>query len=354
MRSRWVVVFVVGACGKSEAPAVTSGRAGSQVASGSAPAAPLDAAAPVVVDAAVAAQPACVPMNASFGKIGSDLVACGETTTEPRACWTIDRKTGALARRPETHLPGVGFTVDVTKLNKPSCYEDLCWTPPKRDADHEVTQLIVAYHPDGKRVAVFDDPQLTIFDLATKRPTQAFQPSLGNMPSGLWFAGDSVMVSGSDAGPYAVLHVYSPAGKQKRTFEDLYEGGVGIVDDRVYVQEGALGTLTVLDGTSKRGKTTKRKIPKPPCKDPHDPAADPDSDDPKERACIAYTKQYFEPYVNATVLGDGAGFIGMQTAYGAGDHGLFTLDAALAETSRINVARCREPDDDKAGDKATE
>lgn len=356
LRTCLLIVVVGAGCGKKkEQPAATagsssgSGSAATLVASGDAAVTtdaivgdagsvgdegPADAG----TDGGVAATGAsCIPDGLHWGRIGADLVGC---SSEDTACWTIDPKTGAASPRTAGHLPGVGFAVDIAKLPRPGCYEGLCWTAPKREPDTEVTAIWVAYHPDGKRAVILDDPSATIFDLATKKPVGTLQADLSNSLGGLWFAGTFVAYAGYDAGPYAVL-VYHDAttGKKAGTFEELFGGGVGISSTGAFILAAdSMTSVRVIDGASTKGKTTKRKLPKPPAGcEPLDPALDTESKDPKDKACVAFANKHYTPYSGVTLLDDPTGaaaFIGLASGE------MFTLDTNLVETSRVKLPTC--------------
>jgi hypothetical protein len=346
----WVVIIAVGlGCAKKDKPAST---VGSGSGSGSAPAAVAgDASAATGASDAgtgsdggtpadggvAAAGKACIPDGLHVGRIGADLVGC---TGDDSACWSIDTKTGAATPHAAAHLPGVGFTVDTAKLAKPGCYEGLCWTVPKRDPDTEVTGIWVAYHPDGKRAAIIDDPAGTVFDLATKKPVATFQTDLGNSLGGLWFFGSFVANAGFDAGPYAVV-VYHDAktGKKAGTFDEFFGGGAGISSTGAFILAAdSMTSVTVVDGASTKGKTTKRKVPKPPAGcSPLDPGLDTESDDPTVKACVAFANKHYAPYGGVTLLDDPSGaaaFVGVTGSE------LFTVDKALVETSRVKLPIC--------------
>jgi hypothetical protein len=299
--------------------------------------APGDGGTPADAGVAATGTGACIPDALHVGRIGTDLVGC---TGDDSACWTIDTKTGAATPRAATHIPGVGFTVDTTKLAKPGCYEGLCWTVPTRDPDAEATGVWVAYHPDGKRVAIIDDPAGTIFDLATKKPIGTFQTDLGNSLGGLWFFGSFVANAGFDAGPYAVV-VYHDAktGKKAGSFDEFFGGGAGIASTGAFIlASDSMTSVTVVDSASAKGKTTKRKVPKAPAGcSPLDPGMDTESDDPKVKACVAFAAKHYAPYGGVTLVDDPSGaaaFIGVTSSE------LFTVDKALVEISRVKLPTC--------------
>jgi hypothetical protein len=255
-------------------------------------------------------------------------------------CWTIDRATGHVTPRAGAPLPGVGFGVPLDKLTKPNCLGELCWPAATPDPDRrDASYIYVAFNPDGKRAVIDADPTVYVFDVASHKVTSKFDAGLGNSLHGLWFVGDTVMVSGADAGPYAVLDIYTPKGKKLVEYQGFYEGGLGVGSDgRAILQQTALEDLQVLDGKTGAGKPHKRKLPNPGC-NPHDPGLDGEvDDDPKVKPCIDYRQKYFDPYSDAIVIDDGANFIGSTGAE------LFVLDGkTLAELSRVKLAVCAKP-----------
>ena len=191
----------------------------------------------------VSAAAACLPddRGLAFGYIGRDLVTC-MADDGTHTCWTIDRATGHVTPRAGTPVPGVGFGVPIEKLPKPNCLAELCWPAAAPDPDRrDASYIYVAYNPDGKRAVIDADPTVYVFDLATKKVTSSFDAGLGNSLHGSWFVGDTVMVSGADAGPYAVLDVYTPKGKKLVEYQGFYEGGLGVGSDgRAILQQTAL------------------------------------------------------------------------------------------------------------------
>jgi len=285
--------------------------------------------------AVVKAPTDCLPSGAQLGRFGSDLAVCGDVA-DVNTCWTVDPKTGKHTPRKAAPFPGVGLSVPKAQLTKPHCYQELCWTQPTTTDSYMGDRVLVAFHPDGKRAAILEEPNVVVFDLATKKATATFAPKLGNTPSGLWFAGEFVMVRGSDAGPYSLLAMHKPNGKYVGKFDGLFEGDVGIAEDgHIIVEEESVSTVTVITGKSIKGKKLRRKIPKGPCTEA--PGMDPDSTDPKEQACLKHIKKHYEPYSGAILVDYGSDFIGSR----GGE--LFVLDGkTLAEKSRIKLATCPE------------
>jgi hypothetical protein len=337
----WVLVIASVGCGKQaevpargSATAPTVADAAAAVVVAAVDARPRDAGAP---DASAAAANCLPEAPAHLVRVGADLVGCDADSH----CWTI-APTGAVTPRAAAQLSGVGFAVETEKLTKRTCYEGLCWPVPKREADAQaVTSIWVAYHPDGKRAAIIDDPAGTIFDLATKQPIATFAPNLGNSLGGLWFAGNFVLVAGFDAGPHAVLDYHdAKTGKKLGTLDEFYGGGVTVTTTGGLIVTGPdLTTVSVVDGASWKGKVTKRKIPRPPADcQPQDPALDGESEDPKVKACIAFASKYYRAY-STVVEAPGGGFIGV-----AGGE-LFGVDKNLVETSRVKLAMCPSGDE---------
>lgn len=275
----------------------------------------------------------CIPPDTALALVdrGDELLACSTTK-----CWSIDRTSGSVGDRPFQQPPGIAIPVARDKLGGDSpCYRGLCWTPLEiNDENYRTETVFIAYHADGRRVAIADDPLISIYELATKKETARFEHQLGNSLAGLWFANDLVAVRGDDAGPYSVLQIYNVDGTTEDELDGLYEGGVGIGSrGQLVVNESGATRISELE-LGKDTKRVERAVPEPPedCY-PTDPGMDPE--DPAQKACIAFYAKYYAPYSGATIIDDSTGYVGL--------HGteLFTLDRDLEETSRIKLAACR-------------
>jgi hypothetical protein len=202
--------------------------------------------------------------------------------------------------------------------------------------------LFVAHHPDGKRTAIDDDGIVHIFDRTTKKQTSTFKAFLSNGLMGMWFVGDLVLVSGTDAGPYAEVAAFSLHGHKRYQYEGFYEGALGIGSNgHAIIQETAGDTFTIVDNKTGRGKAITRHVPKPP-KDctAHTPGLDPESTDPVVQACVAYHKNNYDPFSSVVFVDDGPDFIGVM------DGSLVTLDGkTFAEKARVKLPMCpKKPD----------
>lgn len=276
----------------------------------------------------------CIPSNTRLALVHRDdeLVACSTTT-----CWAIDRTTGAvgerLFQRPAGHASSVAR--DTLDRARP-CYRGLCWTPLEiNDEAYRPPSVLVAFHADGRRAAIADDPLITIFDLATKKELRHFEHQLTNGLANLWFANELIAVRGDDAGPASELQVLGLDGASEDVFSGLYEGGVGIGSrGQLVVNETAASQVSEL-ALGKSTKRAVRAVPAPPddC-DPMDPTLN--HDDPEAATCVAFFKRHYAPYWGATLIDDNDdGYVGLRGTE------LFTLDRDLVETSRITLAACR-------------
>jgi hypothetical protein len=257
-------------------------------------------------------------------------------------CWNVDAK-GALSARPPTPVPGT------TTAPAPgtSCLQGLCWPAPANPEDAP-TNVRVAVHLDGKRAAVLAGERVHLFDVPGKKLTKTFplrrkddtvgKDEITNGPVDLWFIGETVFVLGHDAGPAAALFPYSVAGRAiGPMLWGMYLGGAAIDEDKLVYSEDELVKLHVLDGRGKIVRSVTRKLPRSPCK-PEDTDPDfmvPEDYRPGADKCVDYRVKHFVPYRNAQIVTSGTGYVGL-----AGGE-LFTLDARLAETSRVKLARCK-------------
>jgi hypothetical protein len=286
------------------------------------------------------------PVGYAISRVGGQLVICGSGEQGIASCWTVDARSGKLTPRSVAPLPGTGFAIASDKLPKPSCYQDLCWPAAATDGDDEGGDVVhVAFHPDGKRAAILANMQVTVFDLASKRPTTAFplrksaegdvaDGELSNSPRQIWFAGETVYVRGNDAGPASYLFPYTTTGRPTRGYAGLYHGEVAVSEGRVVINEDALSTLTIIDGKSR--KMLRRKIPRGPCKLDDNPEWSMDSNGPGHEECQEYIAKHFVPYESAAIIPDGAGFIGL-----ANDGTLLQIDGkSLAATARAQIPEC--------------
>jgi len=83
-------------------------------------------------------------------------------------------------------------------------------------------------------------------------------------------------------------------------------------------------------------------VPRPPAGgSPLEPGLDSSSEDPKDKACVAFASKHYTLYSGATLLDDPNGFIGLT------NDEMFTVDKNLVETSRVKLPSCPPAPDDK-------
>jgi len=337
MMNRAVWLLAIGACGK----AVPDAKPGA----GSEPSRDGEAARP--------AASTCLPADGflEFGRDGAQLSICQHELTPGDTddsfariarCWVVDGNTGALSARNPTPLPGskVGLAKSAT------CHDGMCWPPyspekdrgPVEDRGHYF-QVALARHPAGKRAAVVQHDLVHILDVATKSVTRSFriQPAISTQDDvsaapflgvdHVWFTGDTVFIRSLPVGGERFLLRYSAStGRPLPAYGNL--NGVGIAGSTMTVNEGdrevGLTRLTVLDGTSTDGATTKRADAKSPC----------------ELGLPEPGRDCSKPYDGVQLVPDPVGFIGLDVARG---RDLIRLDAKLVETSRKHLATCESP-----------
>lgn len=253
--------------------------------------------------------PPCIPATAelALGRVGDDLVAC---TRDAATCWDVDDKTGELGEHEPMRLPGYGY----------------------RDGD-----TLVATSADGRVVkvsatemVVFSDKGQTLSQRALRDPKgKAAAKELAGAPVMAWFVGETVYVAGDDA-----VWVYPIDKPAELPIRGLRGGGVGVSDGVLAVHETALSRLTVADGKTKRvtkGRARHDEVCVPP--ESYAIGSEPSETD----ACGAHLKDKYRPYLGATIIADGTGFIGFDPKTRA----MFVLDEHLAETARMPLATCQ-------------
>ncbi|HEY0254538.1 MAG TPA: hypothetical protein VGC41_23585 [Kofleriaceae bacterium] len=272
---------------------------------------------------------ACIAEGSPLLVDGRTLVGCGG-----KQCYAIDPATGALSPHARPDQPDIGERIPAEKIVQPHCFEGYCWDPP---ADGSETPQI-ARNPDGKRLAIGNGQTVFLFDVATKKQLTKFDAPLSNMPNGLWFVGETVLVSGTDAGPYAVIEAYTSHGKHVGEFTGYSDGAVSFGRDRhIVIDETWSTTVTVIDpATGSALSTRKRPVPSPPADcEPTDPTlVDTAKEDPGKRACLTYYNTYYLPYDSTSWVDDGKDLVAIS------DRSLVRFDEHFVESSRVKLATC--------------
>jgi hypothetical protein len=242
------------------------------------------------------------PLWLDVARVGDTLVVCADDHRGgERRCWSLDPRTGALGTLDQAvAMPGYAERHGTTVVAGDALIA--------LDAD----TLTFAGHPPRP-----------LHDAKAKNTLPAAATA-----TWLWLAGDTAYVLGSDG----KLYLYEDGKPSPPPFRGLRGGGVGISGGQVVVHEAALSRLTVMDGLSKR-VTHGRAHHDEPCHpdDDYAPGNEPDV----ATACGAHLADHYRPYLRATIIADGDGFVGVDPR-GA----VFVLDDRLVETARAPVAVC--------------
>jgi hypothetical protein len=176
-----------------------------------------------------AADPACLPKAlfpkdvSSAAELDLGLVAGVPTLCAAGdydhggmlGCWAVDAKTGALSNSTATALPGHSL---YSKADAKGCVEGYC--VPKLAADERVRW---ATSTDGAHAVVLREQRLFLFDAKTKKQTGTIDlqdekapdnTNVGSEPIQILYAGNTLYVVGTDAGPYIAVWAYKDDGKR--------------------------------------------------------------------------------------------------------------------------------------------
>jgi hypothetical protein len=291
-------------------------------------------------------QASCLPPGWQFrytlNRTGGKLVVCGNNAGGVVVgCWGVDAN-GKLSARPAIPVPGASRGI----ARGTTCHDGMCW-PPAQMGPLQLARLVM--HPDGKRAAVLVGNNVSVYDVASKKPISRFrlrknpgdapgEHEITNHPVDLFVVGETAFVLGVDVIPGAGLFPYSLQGKALGPeYAGVFLGGVAIDEHKLVLNDTALTELTILDGLdADQARTITRNVPEGPCKLSDDPEIllRQDGYKPGTDKCQDYMLKHYTPYVGATIVSHGKGFIGL------GNIELFTLDGNLVETRRVKLAVC--------------
>lgn len=309
----------------------------------------------------------CLP-RALFDRPGESeqpVLALGEAAGQPHlcafrsaldrhilGCWRIDPTSGRLSPPLARVLAGTAERV-VPDAN--GCAAGYCASV----APDPEQRWMLATSTAGTHVALLAGTHVDVFEAATRRRTASirlFDTSapehtvVGNAPVNLLFAGATLLVVGSDAGPFIGVWAFDIAGRRLgrltrpgapagSAFNITY-GGISILDaHHVALADAGLQHLLILPVGPGSARMVKRSVSQTPCRLRHmESMALGDLDQP--RACRETLRLRFEPYFEATPWRRGDGDV-LVALNGPALGELATLDGRnLAEKSRIALRRC--------------
>jgi hypothetical protein len=222
---------------------------------------------------------------------GKLLLCINNHVDAPFGCDVVDPQTGALGQlNVPPNLAGYGLSGDGHVQ--------------AGDADVDVAAATISFSHQAPR---------PLHDAKQKYALPA-----DVVPRWLWFAGNTAYVLGSDDLLYPIEDGKPP----QAPFHGMRAGGVGVSGGQIVVQEAALSRLTVMDGITHRTTHGRAR---------HDEPCHPDAGS----ACGAHLAQHYRPYLDATIIPDGSGYVGIDP-HGA----VFRLDDHLAETARVPLVMC--------------
>lgn len=295
--------------------------------------------------------------------VGADAITCAldndkDRLLGPIACWKINLATGELAYKDPEPLPGFGFAVRMHK----HCAWDYCLPDDAKEGDAEIAHI--AWGSDGKKVAVLVGDDVHLFDAESKEHDSSFSirgdKGVTNKPSGLHMLGGTIIVEGSDDGPFSAVWVFkgdgTPVGPvmtlggKKEEPVSTYKGSLSLLDkDRIGVSEKGMATLTTYEvETGKRAKLV-RKVGRPSCKTAEIDAFWRDGDKVSDK-CRASMTKLSGHLIGATAVAGAKNFLVLLRGARLGELGV--LDAkSLAEKKTIPMKWCPADQGDKGKSK---
>ena len=324
------------------------------------------------------AEPACLPPslfqhddNATEPTLDLGLIASVPTLcaysdwryTSLRGCWAIDLAAGTLSVPAAASLPGHS---QQRKAGADGCIEGYCIVP-KPDADELLTWAVST---DGAHAAILGERALPgemrveealyIFDTRTKTQTVAIpllsnkepdSTNVGNSPVKFYYAGDTIYVVGTDAGPNIKVWSFKEDGKRLGLITEtgkadgsgfsVFKGGVNLIDDtHIALASAGLRTMLVLSASDGTRQERARRVSQAPCTGQDMAIFNLDESYVLSKGCMKTLAKSFEPYIDLVPLRLPSGdFVAALSGKSRGS--LAILDGkTLTEKRRLELPRC--------------
>jgi hypothetical protein len=316
----------------------------------------------------LAAQPGCLPKPVfvknsdkefpiiDLGYVEDSLTLCAyERQLRPNVdkllgCWTVDPATGVLGRSSAKAIPGKGRR---TALDAQSCINNFCITPIPQTRDDAGPFFVTS--TNGVHAAILTEHLLYIFATINKakvteielmKPGASDDTNEGNVPWGLLYNGDTLLVIGNTAAPFTDALVFIEDGSRlgKITTDanvlNIFKGGYGILSrDELALADAGLQSMTIVTGANAGQQSTKRIASYAPCTK-HQFEQWTEGDDSQVGACRRILDAKYAPYVDMSPVQLPSGDI-ITTLSGPAQGYIAILNPVdLTEKKRFKLARC--------------
>lgn len=321
----------------------------------------------VLASALARAEPACLPAamfakdarpEMSLGRVDGVSTLCAQDnwqTNTVYGCWSVDARTGALTTTSATWPTGLSQRV---KLDAAGCIEGYCIkTIPDAPSDPLPT---LARSTDGVHAAILYFHEVHVFEARSKTEIRAFsvgtenassETGIGNIPIQMLYAGDTIYVVGTDAGPFKAVWAFRHDGTRLGRIDQdpktageawsVYGGTVNLIDDE-HIALANSGTREMLILSLGSGARTilKRPVGAGPCSKENMLNVKLGDIESLPQACKRFIQANYEPYFDISPLRLSSGDF-VATLAGPALGAVAILDGrTLVEKKRMKLRRC--------------
>lgn len=313
------------------------------------------------------AEPACLPKamfskeaipEMSLGLVDGVPTLCAQDdwrSTTVFGCWRVHPKSGALTAAAPIWPAGLSRRVT---LDPTGCFEGYCLNADPDSLREALLAFVMS--TDGKHAAILNAYELHIFDAQSKTKDRTISLSwehaepekgIGNMPIRMIYAGDTIYVTGTDAGPFMAVWAFRDDGarlgrinqslKPDSEALDVYGGTVNLVDGKhvALAESGARSMLLLSLGSGER-TVLKRSVGSGPCSRENMQDIKLGDFERLPRACKRFAQINYEPYFHISPIRLPSGDF-LTTLGGPMLGSMAVLDGrTLVEKARMKLRRC--------------
>jgi hypothetical protein len=267
-------------------------------------------------------------------------------------CWTVDPATGVLGTSTAKAIPGKGRR---TGLDAQSCINNFCIAPIPQTRDDPRPFFVTS--TNGAHAAILTEHLLYIFATSNKakvgeielmKPGTSDDTNEGNVPWGLLYNGDTLLVIGNTAGPFTDALAFKEDGSRLGRITadasdlNIFKGGYGILSrDKLALADAGLQSMTIVTGANAAKQSTKRIASYAPCtKQQFEQWSE--GDDSQVGACKRVLDAKYAPYVDMSPVQLPSGDIITALSGPAQGYVAILNPVDLTEKRRFKLARCHQ------------